>query len=102
MKVCDYQYGEWKINTLSGKFDEEENKKENNKQKRREKEHKTKSFYICYISVTQVRARPRPRSPVGKRSYGFEKLTHPPTPPPPPKSITISLELCIDIVLISL
>lgn len=36
MKVCDYQYGEWKIKILSGKFDEEENKKENNKQNRRE------------------------------------------------------------------
>ena len=28
MKVCDYQYGEWKIKMLSGKFDEEGNKKE--------------------------------------------------------------------------
>lgn len=58
-------------------------KRKTTNQKGREKEHKTKSFYICYISLTRVRARLRPRSPVGERSYGFAKLK-----PHPPKSLT--------------
>lgn len=38
---------------LSGKLDEEENKKKNNKPEGKGKGAKTKSFYICHISLTQ-------------------------------------------------
>lgn len=103
-QACDCQDREWKIKMLSGKSDEEGNKKEKKKtkktpgkQKGREKERKTTSFYICCISLTKVRAGQRPRSPVGKRrSYSFEKpKLH------PPKPVTISLELCNYFLLIS-
>lgn len=47
--------------------------KKKNKQKGRE-EAKTKSFYFCYSSLTEVRAGLRPELPTGKRkSDGFEK-----------------------------
>lgn len=38
VKVCDYQYGECKIKMLSGKFDEEGNKKEKKKSEGKGKE----------------------------------------------------------------
>lgn len=97
VKVCDYQYGEWKIK-MESLMRKGIKRKKARKQKGSEEKYKTKSFYICYIiSLTEVRARPRPRSPVGKRrSYGFEKLkAH------PPESIAIFLELCSYILLIS-
>lgn len=95
VKACDYQYGERTIKMLSGKFDGEGNQREKKKsQKGKEKRRETRSLFICCISVTNIRATPKPASPIG-RSHGFEKPA-----PPPSKTHHVSFELCSDFLLI--
>lgn len=71
---------------LSGKFDEEGNKKEKKNQRGKEKRHKTRSFYICCISLTKVGGAPRPGQHLQlglEGLYGLEKLTPRPLKPIP-------------------
>ena len=53
MKVYDYRYGECgEKKYLLQSLMEKRIKRKTTNQKGREKEHKTKSFYICSISLT--------------------------------------------------